>query len=788
MLKKYLEKNSPLAAALITLAVCLLVFRDVLSGSSLYLFAYGAASDSISYGFPENVFFSNLLRDGGILSNWSFNFGLGKAILFKPLSPGGTLSLFPPWAIPYASGFIVTAHAVLSGLFFCLYLREVKVSPAASVAAAVQFAFCGHFIVRSPWLFTLDTFLLAFFLYSFEKFYSGKSGRLLPLSIALFPAVYHFSYLYFLGLPCLLYMFGRYLADNVLDLKGLLKYAKSLAAPCAAGIGLSAVFLFPAVHNFLGTSRGLLPGALPGGPADIFAFNGGLEMLTALARSFSSDILGVRNFYGSDNYFEAPVFYAGLAAVLLVPQLLFLRDRRKVKVFLGALALAALYVIFREFRLAFNAFSHQSWRFSAWITAAALIIYSFSLDGLFRYVEGRGAERQGGSGDETARRALCLCVVAGAVYFVLALLRIAVTGMEREAGGTSFSLLSVFVSLYLALLLGYLYSGKPARGLFKAAFLLLVIAEAAWFSACQLRGAAGDRLAKKDLGKFYDQDVARAARRLKAFDGGFYRVLTEAHGVHLNVGQLYGYNGVALYNLEISKEQLGFYSDFGLPVRLGGRQLLPFNDRHVLTDMLSAKYYIGIAGNEPVPPGYEYLFSENRVKLYRNRNFIPFGFASSQVLPYGEFKKLRSDGAGPGGKDSLTIKSPVVMDEDLEAVLKAAPALGSAKSASGRAAMSVAAAGSDSIRGSILLKEDSFLFFSVPRDKGWLLKVNGEPRELVRANVGFMGVPLKAGSHSVLLEYSLPWLRPGLAVSLLSLAVLLLFGPGFRAASGKRAG
>ena len=39
----------------------------------------------------------------------------------------------------------------------------------------------------------------------------------------------------------------------------------------------------------------------------------------------------------------------------------------------------------------------------------------------------------------------------------------------------------------------------------------------------------------------------------------------------------------------------------------------------------------------------------------------------------------------------------------------------------------------------ITLKEENLVFFSVPYDKGWTATVNGEPVEIEKVNVGFMG-------------------------------------------------
>lgn len=46
----------------------------------------------------------------------------------------------------------------------------------------------------------------------------------------------------------------------------------------------------------------------------------------------------------------------------------------------------------------------------------------------------------------------------------------------------------------------------------------------------------------------------------------------------------------------------------------------------------------------------------------------------------------------------------------------------------------------------ISLEEANYVFFSVPYEKGWTATVNGQPAEVVKANVGFMAVLCPAGT------------------------------------------
>lgn len=66
--------------------------------------------------------------------------------------------------------------------------------------------------------------------------------------------------------------------------------------------------------------------------------------------------------------------------------------------------------------------------------------------------------------------------------------------------------------------------------------------------------------------------------------------------------------------------------------------------------------------------------------------------------------------------------------------------------------------------------EEGYLFLRIPYGSGWSATVDGEPVQVLRANVGFMAVRLGAGDHEVHLVYETPLLREGAACSVVGVA------------------
>lgn len=71
----------------------------------------------------------------------------------------------------------------------------------------------------------------------------------------------------------------------------------------------------------------------------------------------------------------------------------------------------------------------------------------------------------------------------------------------------------------------------------------------------------------------------------------------------------------------------------------------------------------------------------------------------------------------------------------------------------------------DWIEGKLDLDEDRILFLSIPYSRGWSAYVNGEEREILKADIGFSAVPLEAGQYEIKLVYWTPGLRAGAVIS-----------------------
>lgn len=79
------------------------------------------------------------------------------------------------------------------------------------------------------------------------------------------------------------------------------------------------------------------------------------------------------------------------------------------------------------------------------------------------------------------------------------------------------------------------------------------------------------------------------------------------------------------------------------------------------------------------------------------------------------------------------------------------------------------------IKGKIELSKTKMLFFTIPFDKGWKIKVNGKDKMFSRVNVGFTGIVLPKGNYEIELYYVPQYSQITSAISIVSIILFWLF-------------
>ena len=83
--------------------------------------------------------------------------------------------------------------------------------------------------------------------------------------------------------------------------------------------------------------------------------------------------------------------------------------------------------------------------------------------------------------------------------------------------------------------------------------------------------------------------------------------------------------------------------------------------------------------------------------------------------------------------------------------------------------------GKNSFTATVERDRANLVFFSIPYDEGWSATVNGKAVPIEKVNVGFMAVPVEAGTSEIVFTYKTPGLGMGTVISVSALGVLIVY-------------
>ncbi len=189
--------------------------------------------------------------------------------------------------------------------------------------------------------------------------------------------------------------------------------------------------------------------------------------------------------------------------------------------------------------------------------------------------------------------------------------------------------------------------------------------------------------------------------------------------------------------------------------------------------------------NENSIPGFEYYGLQNNFNIFENQYFIPYGFTYDSYITIDEFKSI------PENLRHLALLKAIVLDEKdaqkYNSILNHAnPILFKYSKQDyyndciNRKDLSCSYFDYDNKGFSATIdvqdSSDKIVFFSIPFENGWSAKVNGNPVEIIKSNIGFMSVVVPGGTKSTIrFDYFTPGLKLGIVITILSLLLFILY-------------
>jgi len=737
----------------------------------IYLFK-DIGSDSINERYPLYYSLADYIVKEGF-PKWSFNQGMGQNIF--PLGLDPTLFFILVLGknkVYYTIFFAELLKIFFAGLFFYFFLKKINISKYTSVIGSILYSFSGYIILGGQWgLFSTSAVYVALLLYAFEKLYQDDNWILFPISIFLIASFQPF-YLYLICLFLLIYIIFRLLETNEREVSKIFRLFVRLFLLGIIGIAMSSFFLINGLQLMLQSPRG-------SGESSYFSYLlskpfwalegtdwGKTHYLTALMRFFSSDMLGTGNYFqGWRNYLEAPLFYCGLISLVLLPHFLNFADKKKKIIYFAFILVFIVPVIFPFFRYAFWLFTGNYYRiFSLFVALSMLLIALKSMDHI----------------DSTSNASFKITL---ATFLFLVFLLYYPYDNAKIIHHHIRNIVALLILTYSVLI--YLLQFKRIKNYVKITLLFIIAIELIYFSGITVNKRPVMSHKETTMKVGYNDYTVNAVYFLKQKDKTFFRINKDySSGLAMhksdndaNAQDFYGtpsYHGFNQINyIKFLKELEIIESTYEVNTRWH-RGLVHWP---LLHSFASIKYALS---KEKFPSllkfGYFPVATFGNINIFQNKFTLPLGFSYEKYISLKDFKTLSQD------RKILALYKAAVIDDSIDDKIKKLKKLDIKEIPSDfslkeyardiellkKVSFVIIKHGQNNIQGQINTDKDKILFFSIPLDKGWNIKVDGERVNTMMVNIGFIGIPINKGVHQIELSYTPVYYYTGAYLSLIS--------------------
>ncbi len=761
------------------LLVFIIFFRYIF-GNYVYIFN-DIGSDTITLFYPNYVHINQFIRDWGI-PFWSFHQGLGQNVFTSVyVDPFNLLYLiFDKSLIPHLIIYVEILKILLTGFIFCKYLRMLGILPVFIIIGGLFFSFSSYFLIGGTWyIFSTQAFYLAFLLYSFEIYYQKKKILLLPISFALIAANESFLLLHY-SVFIFIYFNIRFFETTPKLHKSYIKLMIGLILSAVIGLGISAVFFLNKFHLMINSPRGSGDFSLSDTliQLPVFYFENLEHYLTIFLRYLPGDLLGVgSDFKGWGNYLEAPMLYCGLLTLILIPNLLFIRDNRTKFIYFGVLVLLSIFLIFPYFRNLFWLFTGSYFRFLSLIIVFSLVYIAFKSFNLSNFHN----------------------IITKYIFFlvpsIISIAFLILIGLSEAPNFDYFKLLLIFLFLLLYSV-GLFLLFKTKSKAYQILIFAIVLLEIAFFSTISMNQRISFEKEYFKPNQDYYDNLQNAINTIKQKDKSqFSRIETDSLQRYymqssLNLAMLLGYYGTSSYNSFNNK----YYVEFLSALRLvktrkesESRWLNGFIGRPPLQIIFGVKYIV-ISRPEIIESykKFHYLpyINLGNLIILKNDNAIQLGYPYNQIISIADFKKLDY-----ANKLLVLTKAVVLNDDKMNKIAYDMQILHDQQNLltipirlfldnlneKCNESFTIEEFNHSYIKGKIYSNEKQIMFFSIPYDKGWSVYINGKKAEALLVNISFLGCTIGKGESIIELKYIPPFFWIGLITSIICLIIYFIY-------------
>lgn len=775
------QKEKKLSTFLIALFCAAALFVPYMILDEGYFIFYG---DFNVQQIPFYQTCHEAIKSGNMSWSWLTDLGsnfIGSYSFYLLGSPFFWLTIpFPNWFVPYLMGPLLILKFACAALTAYLYIRRFTKTAEAARLGGLLYAFSGFSIYNIFFNHFHEAIIfLPLLLLAFEMLITENKRGVFALAVALC-AVSNFFFFFGMAVFTVIYFFVR-LSTGAIKVK-FSRFA-AIVLEAVLGVGIACALLLPAVFAIVDNSR--VSNTQLGWNAIMY----GKEQIYLNV---------IQCFFFPPDIPARPVFFPGaevkwsslggwLPVFSMVGVFAWFTNRKKswLKRIIGICAFMAMVPVLNSAFYAFNSSYYARWFYMPILMmslATVMLTEDRSADWSsgFKWVFGI-----------TAAMALVIGFFPqkdenGDIIY----------GLYTQSSDNMYTLrfwiaclIAIVSLLILYLILGLLHKNRTA--FYKTAMVCVCIVSVIYGNVFISQGRSHSYAQKEVV---IDQ-LIEGEVGLENSDQ--YRVDTYS-GVD-NTSMFLGLPGINAFHSVVPASIMEFYKYVGEKRDVGSR---PEVDNYALRPLLSVKYVLNRTGGESFVdengetkmPGYTYVNTDGGYYIYKNDNYIPYGFSYDYYM-----SKDFCDSYNEENRAGLMLKAILLSTEQIEkysymmtdlnevvnettdgyqdkttlSFSEEAYSYDCAKLAD-TAAYSFETDNSG-FTAKVTRNKESLVFFSVPFDEGWTATVNGKEAEIEKVNVGFMAVKVPEGASTIRFDYETPGFKAGIVISGGSLAILLIY-------------
>lgn len=724
------------------LIFCLTIFVSLLVVFSPYIFLgqkYINSYDTLNQHVPFYTEFRNKIYSGDSLF-WSHNFMFGSSFLTGKSFYLTTdlfsyiFLLFPFLDVIDALFVLQLIKSVVSYFGMYLLLNEFEFSFKSKIVCSLAYTFSSWIFIfyGMPTYVSFATFL-PFFFFGIER-YLKENKIFIVFIFTLIIICSNFYMFYSLSVFLVFYWIARYLVfyDEKFNISKFLKRTIILIIVYLLGVGVSSPIMIPTIYGMLQNNRVKEAGvsSIFWSPFRIYADMFIKFMASPMYVNRPFDTALQSNYYRFD---QISLFTTSCSCVLL-PQFFVIANKRNKKIGLVFVLIAILMLGTQIGCSIFHGFSEPSFRWTILLILISLIILAYLLNNL----------------DKINIKLL----IASILFYSLSACILIIHYNIFSQGKVQ------FIMMILSLLLMCIYSLLLLK---KTNLLYMLMSLEVVLLGLSSNYFLKDRFQHNYKYEFLPENYFETIDNTDEF----YRIWISKEDVDMDYQKDFNFNNNLVLNYKGLYSYDSVYQSTLTDLNKAYEQYFhwfEFTENGIAT-ATSTKYYVAKYDYEIPNTNIEFIekIGNSDYNLYLNKDYRKFGYTNNNVFSFEQWSVFDLLSKDMFIKDCLMISENDINKYDLDNLEKCkSHYLNNLKYTS------------NTIDGDIETSTDELLFLSIAYDKGWTITCDGEKKNVIKTDGGFMSVLVPKGNHHIHAEYKPYLFNIGVIISLLSIICFIV--------------